>query len=285
VALARDSTFHDDPRGPISCVGSADSCIHRLESQRALFAKWDSLLYKLLCITPENLATLESDETRVGVWHEAFDERIENGTPVYHSGYNDMNIEFTYTIDLDLEVFSIDHAAHYRLDHIPRNGQWIKAMSEDGDGYRFVLPQDVPKESIASLTVEVEDFPSNVSDYWNDLKTREVKPKRFYSTSSKLRWLLFRIFQHSQLNHLSVTLLGWTAQDLAFREIAFFILCLAAGGDHLALVDERRVIEPPKSDDQSEHLHAAIVKGSDPKGGRELISSVGSGYQYVFSKP
>lgn len=267
-------------------MANADTYNTRLDSQRALYAKWDSLLQTLLCVTPENLLQLESDETHVDVWQAAFDERMESGTPSYYPGYTDMNIEYTYTIDLDLQVFSTDNAAHYRLNHIPRNEEWIKAMFEDGAGHRFVLPQYVPKESVASLTVEVEDFSPNASDYWKELKTREVKPKTFTSTSSKIRWKLFNIFQMSQLDDLSVTLLGWTAQDLPFREIVFCILCLAAGGDHLALVDERRVIKPPESQQQErEHLYAAIVKGSDPKGGRELITPVGVGYQYVLSKP
>lgn len=196
-----------------------------------------------------------------------------------------MTIEYTYTIDLDLEVFSVDNAAHYRLNHIPRNGEWIEAMFQDGAGRRFVLPQYVPKESLASLTLEAERPIPNANKYLDDVKTRKVEPKKFNSTSSKLHCKLFNIFQRSQLHPLSVTLLGWTPQDLPFREIAYFILCLAAGGDHFALVDERRVIKPLKSAYESDHSYAAIVAGSQPEGERELISSVGVGYQYVFAKP
>lgn len=193
--LCRHYTLYNDSHGSTSCVDNADTYNTRLESQGAFYAKWDSLLQKLLCVTPENLLQLESDETRVNVWQAAFDERMESGTPTYYPRYTDMNIEYTYTIDLDLQVFSTDNSAHYRLNHIPRNQEWIGAMFQDGAGHRFVLPQYVPKESVASLTVEVEDFSPNASDYWKELKTREVKPKTFTSTSSKIRLKLFNIFQ------------------------------------------------------------------------------------------
>lgn len=111
-------------------------------------------------------------------------------------------------------------------------------------------------------------------DYWETLKTVVVEPKDDSpSTVASLRWRLFNNFSKSQLQHLRVTLLGWTEQDLPFREIAFFILCIAAGGNKLALVDERRIIEPHTND-----TYAALVTGKKFNDERELISSVAAGY-------
>lgn len=244
-----------------------------LESQRDFFAKWDDRLQTFLCIQPEHLAIMQSDNATVDGWLTAFDERLQCGTPPYSTGFNDLWIEFTYTFDLDLEVFSIDSSAHYRLSRIPRNGDWIQTLSIINDK-RIVFPQLVPEESVASLVLDIEDFDTSASNYWKTLETTKVVSKvQSLSIVSRLRWKLFNIFQASLVNDLSVTLLGWTAKDLSFREIVFFIICLAAGGDRLALVDERRIIKPSVS-----QSYAAIIAGNKPDGERELISPVGVGY-------
>lgn len=85
--------------------------------------------------------------------------------------------------------------------------------------------------------------------------------------------MLFDSIRKSQQRGLSVTLLGWQAEDLPFRELAFFILCLATGGENLALVDQRRVKIP-----YNESLYAGITTINEAEGDTELASSLGVGY-------
>ncbi|KAL8925293.1 MAG: hypothetical protein Q9208_003583 [Pyrenodesmia sp. 3 TL-2023] len=256
-----------------------------LQAQREFFAKWDDLLRKILCIEPDQLLTIESDTSLEHVWGEAFDERLVEGErtpPTYRLGFKGIFIEYTYTIDLDVEVFSIDSSAHYRLDHIPRNGEWMKPLFFEGRSRlyrpprRVILPQynSIPVESEASLAVENNTFPTDALQCWESLQIREVEvtiPAR--SVVASLRLALFDIFQKRQVEHLTVCLLGWKSEDLPFREIAFFIVCLAAGGERLAIVDERRIVKPCWSD-----MVAGMISGSDPHGERELISSVATGF-------
>lgn len=245
-----------------------------LLAQRAFFEKWDNLLQKKLCIHPDQLLDLDGEGSYREVWKEMFDERLEEDEPTHDPGSLDIYIEYIYTFDLDLEVFSIDNSAHYRLDQIPRDGKWMKAVFKDDEGHRFVHPKYAPAESLANLTVENGDFSVDALPFWNSLNTREVKPKASSrSIVSKMRWKLFKLFRWTQQDNLSVTLLGWTSDSLPFRELVFCLLCLAAGGSNLAVVDERRIIDP-----YCEERYAGMVLGCKPDGDRELISSVGVGY-------
>lgn len=249
-----------------------------LQSQRDFFAKWDSLLQKLLIIQPEDMHQLHENEPYRPIFHAAFDDRLpQDAPPFYASGFGDGYIEWTYTIDLDREVFSVDSGAHFRLKHIPRNDEWIKALFLDTEGNRFLLPQLLPADSIATLSLDPPSF--TVSTEYETLQTRLVRPKsldhipRSCLTGPRLRWMLFDFFQQSQQRDLCVTLLGWQAQDLPFRELAFFILCLAAGGENLALVDQRHAQKP-----YGEGLYLGMITDNDSEGDPELASSLGVGY-------
>ena len=93
-----------------------------LQSQRDHFAKWDSMLQIFLTIQPEDMRKLDSNEPHVSEFHSAFDERLQgNVPPTYKPGMNDLWIEWTYTIDLDREVFSVDSGAHFHLRQMPYN--------------------------------------------------------------------------------------------------------------------------------------------------------------------
>ena len=74
--------------------------------------------------------------------------------PAYLAPINDIWIEWVYTIDLDEEVFTVNNSAHFRLDCIPRDDQWIKALATGPSGEKFVLPGKVPVECLADLLVE-----------------------------------------------------------------------------------------------------------------------------------
>ena len=250
-----------------------------LQSQRDFFAKWDSLLNDILTIQPEDMRKLLSDEPQKAVFFAAFDDRLQtNAPPCYAPGGIDghgYNIQWTYTIDLDREVFSVGNGAHFTLNEIP--GLWIEALFKDRESNRFLLPQLVPAESVATLVMDPPSF--TFSAQHESLQTRLVKPKnadqplRSYVTGIRLRWMLFNIIQESQQRDLSVDLLGWQAQDLPFREFAFFILCLASGGNHFALLDQRCMKRP-----HSGALYLGIMTEDSSEPDIELATYLGVGY-------
>ena len=249
-----------------------------LKAQRAHWAKWDDLLQKILEIGPEDLAELRLPRAEIdteNIWHEAFDERLKSIPPSFHIGTYNFSIEWSYTIDLDREVFSVDNGAHFRLDRVSQNGRWIKALALDADSERLALPQAVGEETITSLTVDTEDFAPNAAEYWKILKPRVVTPDLAHiestqPTVNRLRSICFDLFQATQKRSLSVTLLGWQAHEMPFREIAYSILCLAAGGEHLTLVDDKRIFLRAGC--------AGMLTASDTEEEMELVSSLGAGY-------
>ena len=253
-----------------------------LQSQRENYAKWDSLLQDFLTIQPEDLHKLQSDEPLLPSFWAAFDERLfENAPPSYLSAFDDeFGIEWIYTIDLDQEVFSVDNGAHFRLDQIAKmgqSGQWIKALFLANRSQRFLLPHLVPAESVATLAIDPPCF--TATTHYGTLRTRLVKPKTLdhisapYLTGPRFRWMLFNCFQESQQEYLSLSLLGWQAQDLPFRELAFFILCLATGGENLSLVDYRSVKHP-----YSGSLYLGVPQSNMPESDIELATCLGVGY-------
>ncbi|KAL9009256.1 MAG: hypothetical protein Q9173_005700 [Seirophora scorigena] len=244
-----------------------------LQTLHERFAKWDALLQDFLCVKADYLSTIWSNGEIEEFLDEAFDARLET-LPTSTPGSLDMSIEFTYTFDLDQEVFSVDNTAHFRLQHIPRNSEWIKALCEDGNSRRFVHPRLTPKASVGTLARDNNAFSPEDEAYWKALSTQEIAAKAdCANVSSQLRLKLFDLFEDGQLPDLRVTLLSWTADDLVFRELAFFILCLAAGGDYLRIVDERRILFSPRT-----HLYGVIDHGEGSSGEREFINSVGDGF-------
>lgn len=243
-----------------------------LQALRELYTKWKNLLQTFLSIESESLNSIETDESLVGILDEAFDMRLED-FPTFTPQFCNISIEYTYTFDLDLEVFSIDSSAHYRLEHIPRNGEWIDGLCQDEEGYRFVHPRLAPGKSLASLTVNLPDASAHAGGQ-NTFPTKQVIPKSGCSTASELiRFKIFDVFEGSQLSSLGVTLHSWTVDDLCFRELTFFILCIAAGEDYLSLVDSRRIRDARWCD-----LYSVILHGEELPGKREFITSVGNGF-------
>ncbi|KAL8991696.1 MAG: hypothetical protein Q9169_007735 [Polycauliona sp. 2 TL-2023] len=247
-----------------------------LEAISELFAKWDDLLSTALSITTDHLRNLESDKSLVGFLAEAFDARLE-WFPIRAPGGLGLWTEYTYTLDLDLEVFTIDSSAHFHLQRIPTD--WISTLGQDEQRRRFVHPRLAPEESIASLAIANHTLPSANMEYWNGLTKREVTARAdCVDPYTHLQLKLFDLFENSQIPSLRVTLNTWTADDLLFRELAYFILSLAAGDEYLTLEDERRILSPIWMPEETGALYGAVVQGDVPEGEREFIGSVGAGF-------
>ena len=249
-----------------------------LQSQRDFFGKWDSTLQRVLTIWPEDMHKL-LDEPQMHIIYATFDERLRGGAPpsYYQSEFKDFRIEWIYTINLDREVFSINNGAHFRLNQIPAG--WGKALFTDSQDHTFLLPQLVPPESIATLALDPPGCAASIE--YEKLQTRLVKSKSLNHTSPsrvtgpRLRWMLFNSFQKTMQADVSASLLDWQLQDPSFRELAFFILCLAAGGENLSLVDYRLVKKPY---DRALYLGMTTSDLSESGADMELATFLGAGY-------
>lgn len=248
-----------------------------LQSQRDFFDKWDSILQGILTIQPEDMYKLQHlDEPQTHLIHAAFDERLYGDAPSYYqSVFNDIWIQWIYTINLDREIFSVNNSAHFHLNQIPAG--WSQALFTDNTGHKFLLQQHVPTESIATLALDPPEYTTFIE--YEKLQTRLVKSKSLdlipHVIGPRLRWMLFKSFQQTKQADLSASLLDWQVQDLPFRELAFFILCLAAGGENLSLIDHRRVKKPY---DNASYLGMETSELSESEAEMEFATCLGAGY-------
>ena len=206
--------------------------------------------------------------------------------PSYRVALNDLFNEWVYTIDLDNEVFSVDNAAHFVLDKIPRN-VWIESLAFDGHGRRLVLPHMVPPESLASLTpVKLDTTAIAASCSVQGLMMEIVNPKRLSDFPQKLRhgplildrlWVFLRGSLEEQM---SFVLKNLATTDFAFREIAFGIVSLAAGlTGGLRFEDTRRLKSTIEPDCYP------LVISSNPYGHTTVLSNLAIGYHLQGVEP
>ncbi|SLM38110.1 F-box domain [Lasallia pustulata] len=225
-----------------------------LQQQRDFYAKWDEVLRKeVLSIKDADLQAKSRGPRRYDEPRQQalLDERLDASmVPCYRTGFNDLYIEWTYTIDLDREVFSINNGVHFKLNKIPED-DWDKAVGFDSDSGRFILPSLVPADSLASLASQSKD-PCHSSRLWSiayeKLVPQPVRPKGDTGFDPMIShgpailsnlWLNFRDKLEPEMPYV---LRGLSPDDFAFREIAFAIIALAAGlTDTLTVVDARRL--------------------------------------------
>lgn len=136
-----------------------------LQQQRAFFAKWDEVLQKeLLTIKNADLQATYFGQNCEYRQQALLDERLDGSIlPCYRTGLNDLLIEWTYTIDLDREIFSIDNGCHFKLNKIPKY-TWAEALALDNDERRLILPYLVPADSLASMTSQYKEPGHNRKD-------------------------------------------------------------------------------------------------------------------------
>ena len=172
----------------------------------------------------------------------SLDDRL-NKLPAFFSPTNNLFIEWSYVIDLDLDVFSVDMGAHFWLQKIP--GAWETALVLDGAGGRTVDLSAVPADCVASLTVALPTPTITVP--------RNAQAKAYIIQAKGLEGFPIGTQQLAQL-----PLSFWTAlqsclrgsmenilynlapQDLLFRETAYAIIAIANSlSGNLMFVDSR----------------------------------------------
>ena len=167
-----------------------------------------------------------------------FEERGFELFPSIWPPPNTLFIEWTYTIDLDRELFSVDHEIHFPLSAIPDT--WIRELNlirggdsedddDDNDGV-VIIPQAIdisyPKLAVDETYVELYKK-ANCS-----ILQIEVSDTRF-SLNSVYEGLCFELtkafidstFKGSYFS--KSTFFSWGPEDVPFKQLAFAFLLLA----------------------------------------------------------
>jgi hypothetical protein len=197
-------------------------------------------------------------------------------------------IEYTYVIDLDREVLTVNNGAHFVLSRIPRDS-WMRSLAFDDNSVALIIPNLVPQGSIANLpSLRFESSKTEAREIVSQHdKVTTVQPKAFLNFPMVLRHgplLLAHLWMAtttSLQNSMSWVLRGLTPDDFAFREIAFCILSLSAGlTGGLMLANGQRRLDPSTSNDWR-----GFITGDDPRGRPTVLSDVGIGYHGEGTDP
>ena len=261
-----------------------------LAKQRATASEWAAALEKFLHVEKalvianegcdDQLSSEVTSEVSEGAllhWSYYVGADVEElPLPSYMPAFNDVVIEWVYVIDLDREIFSVDHGAHLPLGNLPRGG-WIDALDKTGNGYRLVLPDLLPDNSITSLVVSSDPPDVRLIRLYEESDVEIVTPAGINGFDPTQRHeplfcaRIFQMFQRTQQRVLAHLLLGWKPDDFAFREIAFTILCLVSGRHNISLVEDSHIA------DDDAHGCAYLTSSTDPKEEPEFVAHMGVG--------
>ena len=249
-----------------------------LKAMHAKLCSWEEVLVTKVLAIPEDMVALLTvgDPCHVALeprYHVYLDERLQC-TPSFILPLNDVWIEWTYTIDLDNDLFIVNNNVHFALAKIPES--WFNRFSEYEKSDEDMAVSTVQKELLATSLPHTQQCDASGAGAGN---IEFVQPK----CSNSLRethnagpyffcslWDDYRLFLKRTMLW---TLVQLRPKDFAFREISFSILSLAAGLDGtVALIDRNRVKGPSEAD------WVAIVHGTDRSGPSDIAALVGHGY-------
>ncbi|GKZ18463.1 hypothetical protein AbraIFM66951_003341 [Aspergillus brasiliensis] len=165
----------------------------------------------------------------------AVDDRLE--LPLLQTAVpelmNAWNIEWTYTLDLDREVLTVDHSLHLYLVKIPHAGDWIKYLGLDGRRRR-AADRCTPEGVVANLCWKPK-VNSASRDRYSHLDIKVAPLETFYDEgdiTDARESLLAAIFTRMH-NRYRPVLDAYLAEGdpscFSFREMAFAMLSIAAG--------------------------------------------------------
>ncbi|KAL4881558.1 hypothetical protein BJY04DRAFT_55039 [Aspergillus karnatakaensis] len=193
---------------------------------------------QILCVSPEfgQPGGLASRSERYTRSYLALDDRLD-GPPTQTLLADDLNIfiEWTYTIDLDRELFVVDRAAAFKLSMISQYPGWDKFLATDARGRR-ILDKKTPPDLVGTLTHDIKVDEAlrevyrtfaidhglhNIVDLSNSVSKNPSREallvKAISAVCGNYRDLIDGFYPE------------WTSASFAFQEIAFAILSFAAG--------------------------------------------------------
>ena len=262
-----------------------------LAKQRANASEWASALEKFLHVkgpVAEETKDQEFDNQLSETASEVPEEALRPWTyglerdmkhlplPSYMPVFNDQDTQWVYVIDLDREIFSVDHGAHFELANIPRHG-WIDALDKTYNEHRLVLPDLLPDNAVTSLVVRPNTPDVQLIRLYEGLGIEIVTPDGIDGFHPAQRHeplfcaRIFQSFQRTKERVLARLLLGWKPDDFPFREIAFTIVCLASGRQNVSLVENRRFV------DDDAHGCANLINSTDREEEPKFVAHMGVG--------
>ncbi|KAL9103373.1 MAG: hypothetical protein Q9163_001585 [Psora crenata] len=166
-------------------------------------------------------------------WFEGTGCEDTYGLPHYTTKLNDLYLEWTYTIDLDHEVFSVDSRVHFKLNYVSRI-DWIDTLTRDNNGDSIFDLANTPKCVMGTNARLLRPLHPEMMAAYDALQVTKVKPKGLAGFAPAQRHgpllcgtLLQRFLQQEQ-PLLELLLGSWSTEDFAFREYAYIILCFAS---------------------------------------------------------
>ena len=208
--------------------------------------KWDSVSQDIYTTRKDALQAAVFESADFDLTPESYDLLDEAllGRPPCHTAasryeyFYQARIDWSYTIDLDNEVFSINRGTHCRLREIPRYSAWKDFIATDG----CYVPHD-------TLVNVVPDLRRNALEpsILGGCRFRVVMAKDIHHfDKQRLHSPLLVSALWKQFSRLHGVTIGnhlrsWKPEDFAFREYAHVILCLASRApQRMRLFDFRR---------------------------------------------
>lgn len=239
--IPQDPGEYQGMRGPFPMLFSACLTIPFLEWLQLMRARFCGLAiqYEERCLPvsvkgdqPESTRTLPE---RYMKSYLSVDDRLEDHPlQVFTIPDSDIWIEWTYTLDLDREIFTVDHALHFKFTKIPRPHRWMKFISEDVYRRRD-FKKFTPKEIIGDVTC-VPQFDRAAKDKYQTLGPEVVPAKSLLPDSEEVvahREALFcfivSLVRERYTRMLDKFFPEWDSGHFVFRELAFCLLSIAAG--------------------------------------------------------
>jgi len=209
-----------------------------LEGQRAIYAQLTAELEsRVLTVSDETVRMHGSDNKQFMAWQVVDDRLVELPSTLCEAAIE--SPPWTYTLDLDREVFSVDMWIHFSMEEIPRipDDRWIEGFQKDDAGGKVFSFDICPEATDTQPTVEY--FPDNDSRDEYEAKYRQyecsvVNAMNNIEESSRVAHgrtvslILFERFISSFAFWFEEYIPGWSHEDFGFREFAFAILSFAA---------------------------------------------------------
>ncbi|KAK1149403.1 hypothetical protein N8T08_006626 [Aspergillus melleus] len=163
------------------------------------------------------------------------DDRLENSPlQIVMPDVEIWFIEWTYTLDLDREIFTVDNALHFKFIKVPRYDRWIRYIGKDSYDRR-AFKTSTPKEIIGDVTC-IPQFNRASRDRYKTLNPEIVPPRSLVPDSKEvvihreaLFWIVFSLTHRRYSPILDQFLPEWDSNSFGFRELAFAFLSITAG--------------------------------------------------------
>ena len=254
-----------------------------LAQRRQEALEWHNALERFLCRkSAEDLDEPAKDVEELEFEEETSVEQSQpwgvatDVLPDFTPAFNDLYIEWVYTIDLDNEVFTIDNGAHVQLIRAS-DLAWIKALAHGFYGDKILLPGGISKEATADIVIKLSEPSPSILDASKkiDIKIVQAKGLHGFPPSHRhgplFRSRIFYFFREIYEPILAAALLSWRAEDLVFRDIAYAVLSLASANLYPSIVSDPQVLRNGRI------AYAALKKGGEMSEKDEFISHLGVG--------